>query len=152
MFVLAVQLDQPTRQVTEGRRGGEGAVDERATPTLRRDLAPNQHVFPIAFEDRFDRRDVFSGADQIARRAAPEQQADGADQHRLSGTGLASQNVEAWSKLNLDSIDDRELLNSKKSQHWKRWWLGLVMYASLKRRATNRNFNRSIGLTGISRP
>ncbi len=51
------------------------------------------------FEDGLDGGEVFAGADQVVRSAAAEQQAHGADQHRLAGAGLSCQDVERLFKL-----------------------------------------------------
>ena len=63
--------------------------------------------------------DVFAGADQVARRAAAEQQADRFDQDRLAGAGLAGQDVEAGVELDLDRVDDREVLDAEEAEHRK---------------------------------
>ena len=41
VLVLPVQLDEPLRQVTEGGRRGQGAVDEGPATAVARDVASN---------------------------------------------------------------------------------------------------------------
>ena len=100
MFVLAVQLDESIRQVLQRAGGGQRAGDERAAPTLRRDLAPDDDLLRRrSFEDRLDRGELFAGADQILRRASAQEQADGLDEDRLAGAGFARQDVERLFKF-----------------------------------------------------
>ena len=76
MFMLAMNLHEAGRQILErpGRR--QVAVDERATPALRRDLAADQQVATIGLENRFNGGGVGAGTDEVAGRPAAEQQAD----------------------------------------------------------------------------
>ena len=69
---------------------------------------------PAALEDRLDRGGVLAGADEVAGGAPAEQQADGLDEDRLAGAGLAGQDVEARVELDLDRVDDREVLMRRK--------------------------------------
>jgi len=52
--VLPVKLDEPRRQLLQSAGGRQGAVDERTTAPLRGDLAADQELFAIGFEDRLD--------------------------------------------------------------------------------------------------
>ena len=88
------------------------AVDEGAAAALRGDLAPDQQLFAAALEDRFDRRGVFAGAHEVARRAPAEEQADGLDEDRLAGAGFARQDVQAGIEFDLDRVNHREVLNA----------------------------------------
>ena len=102
------------------RAGGrQRAVDERAAAALRGDLAADEQLFAAALEDRFDGRGVLAGADEVARGAAAEQQADGLDEDRLAGAGFAGQDVQAGVELDLDRVDDREVLDAKEAEHRK---------------------------------
>jgi hypothetical protein len=65
MFVLAVQLDQPRRQLLQRAGSRERAVDVGAAPSLRGDLTADQEFFAAAFENGFDGRRVFTGADEV---------------------------------------------------------------------------------------
>ena len=50
-----------------------------------------------------------------ARRAAAQQQADGLDEHRLAGAGLAGQDVERLFKLDRQTeLDDREIPDAER--------------------------------------
>ena len=80
-------------------------------------------------------RGVLAGADEVARRAAAEQQADRLDEDRLAGPGLAGQDVEAGLELDLDRVDDREMLDAEEAEHAEK----------------RENSNRNIGLTAVSR-
>ncbi len=110
MFVLTVQLDETIRQILERRRGRERAVDEGAASALRRDLASNDQLAAVfGFEDRFDGREIFAGANEVLRRATAEQEPDGFDEDGFAGAGLARQDVERLFKVDGDRLDDREV-------------------------------------------
>jgi len=53
----------------------------------------------------------------IWRGTSPEQQPDGLDQNRLAGAGLPRQDVEAIVELDLDSLDHRQVTDSKEAEH-----------------------------------
>src|SRR5437867_12434149 len=127
-----MQLDESRRQLFEGSRRGEGAIDERPASTLRRNFATHQPLFPAIFEDGFDGGGVFSRADQVARRTAAEEQAYGFDEDRLPCTGFAGQDVEPGLEIDLDGVDNGEVANFQKAEHEKR-----------------ENSNPNIGLTAI---
>ena len=112
MFVLPVEFDQPVGQILQRAGGRQRAVDEGAAAALRGDLAPHQQLFSAAFEDRFDRRDVFAGADEVAGGAPAEQQSDRFDEDRLAGAGLAGQHVQAGVEFDLDRVNHREVLDA----------------------------------------
>ena len=76
-----------------------------------------------------------AGADQIARRPSPQQEADRLDQDGLAGSRLSRQDVEAGAELELDRVDDCEPFDGEEPEHGKRG-----------------NSNPSIGLTAISLP
>ena len=63
---------------------------------------------------------VLAGADEVARGAAAEQQADGLDEDRLAGAGLARQDVQAGVELDLDRVDDREVPDAQEAEHAER--------------------------------
>ena len=110
MLVLAVKLDEAIREILERGRGRERAVDERAAAALRRDLAPDDQLAAVfGFEDRFDGREVFAGANEVLGRASAEQEADGFDEDRFAGAGLARQDVERVFKVDGHRLDDREV-------------------------------------------
>src|SRR5207253_7192577 len=134
MFVLSVQLDEPRRQLLQGARRRERAVDERTASTLRRDLAADQQFFSAAVEDGFDGGDVLVGPDKVARRAPAQEQADRLNENRFAGSGFACQDIEAGVEFHLDRVDDREVADLQKAEHEK-----------------GKNSNGNIGLTAISR-
>ncbi len=110
MLVLAVQLDQARGQILERAGGRERAVDERAAAALRGDLAPDEQFVAVRLSKIASTvGDLFAGPDEVAGGAAAEQQADGLDEDRLAGAGLAGQDVEARLELDLDRVDDREV-------------------------------------------
>ena len=118
MFVLAVQFDEPIRQVFEGRGGGQRAVDECAAPALRGDLAPDDQLAAVfGLENRFDGGDVFAGANQVLGRASAEQQADGFDEDGFSGAGLACQDIERLFKVDGHRLDDRKVADGQIANH-----------------------------------
>ncbi len=117
VIVLAVQLDQTRREIAKRRRGGQRAVDERATASLRRDLPADDHFAVAGVEDRLDGRDVFARPHEVARRARAKQQSDGFDEDRLAGARFARQDVQAGFELDLDFVDDREVLDAQVAQH-----------------------------------
>ena len=112
MLVLTVELDQAVGQILQRAGRGQRAVDEGPAPSLRGDLAAHQQLFAAAFEDRFDRRGVFAGADEVAGGAAAEQQSDRLDEDRLAGAGLAGQDVQAGVEFDLDRVNHREVLDA----------------------------------------
>src|SRR5207249_3696981 len=134
MLVLAVQLDEPGGQILERSSRRERSVDEGAAASLCGDFAANEHLLVPALEDGFDRCGIFTGPDEVARRAAAQEQPHGLDQDGLPRAGLTGQNVQAGPEFNLDGVDDREVIYFEKAEHEKR-----------------ENSNRSIGLTAILR-
>jgi hypothetical protein len=133
MFVLAMELDEPARELLESTGSGERAVDERTAAPLHRDLSSDEQLLAATFEDRFDRRGVFARPYEVAGRAPAQQQTDRFDEDRLAGTGFAGQDVEARVEFDLDRIDHREVLNAQEAEH-----------------GNGENSNRNIGLTAIS--
>ncbi len=119
VLVLTVQFDEARREILQRTGRRERAVDERAAASLRRDLAADQQFFAAALEDGLDRRRVFAGTDQVARRAPTEQKSDGFDQDRLARPGFAREHVQARIELDLDRVDDREMFDAKEPQHAK---------------------------------
>ena len=75
---------------------------------------------PPRLEDGFDGGRVLAGADEVARRAAAEEQADRLDEDRLARAGFAGQDVEARLELDLDGVDDREVRDAEEAEHLKR--------------------------------
>ena len=136
MLVLAVKLDEASRQILERAGGRQFAVDVRPAPALRRDLAANQQFFAARLEDRLDRRDILAGTNEVARGPAAQQEADGLDENGLAGAGFSGQDVEAGLELDLRGVDDREAFDAEKAQHGGK---------------KSEKFNRNIGLTAVLR-
>ena len=80
--------------------------------------------------------DVLAGADEVAGRAAAEQQPDRLDEDRLAGPGFARQDVEAGLELDLDRVDDGEAFDAEEAKHGGK---------------KSENSNRNIGLTAVLR-
>ena len=117
MFVLSVELDEPAGQFLQRAGGDERAIDERPAASLSRDLAPDDDFLVAGLKDRFDRRDLFAGTDEVARRPAPEQQPDRFNENGLAGPGLAGQHVEPGLELDVDRVDDGEPGDAKEPEH-----------------------------------
>ena len=117
VLVLPVKFDEASREVLERAGGRQLAVDVRAAPSLRGDLAANQQLFAARLEDGFDRGDVFAGTHEVARGPAAEQEPDGLDEDGLAGPGLPGQDVEARLEFHLDRVDHGEAFDAEKAQH-----------------------------------
>ncbi len=120
VLVLAVQLDEPRRQILQGACRCHYSVDERPAPALSGNLAAHQKFVAAVLENRFDRRRILAGAYKVARRPAAKEESDGLDQDRFAGPGFPGEHVEARVELDLDRIDDREMFDAKKPQHAKK--------------------------------
>src|SRR5207249_9143110 len=65
----------------------------------------------------FDDRLVSAGADDVGRGAFAKEERERVDNHRLSGTRFAGEDVEAWLKRKGDVRDDGEIADAQLSQH-----------------------------------
>src|SRR5205814_936430 len=117
VLVLSVQLDEPAREVLQRAGRSKSAVDERAAPALRGDLASDDQLFAAALEDGFYRRAVFAGANQVARRPAAQQQADGLDEDRFAGAGFAREDVQPRLELDLGGVNDGQVADAQEAEH-----------------------------------
>ena len=133
MFVLPVELDESRRKFLEGGGRCEFAVDERAAPAAGADLAPDNQLVSVAFEDGLDGGALLASSDEVSRGSAAEQQAHRLNEDGLACPGFACQDIQAGIELDFDGVDDRQAPNPEKTQHGGR-----------------RNSNRNIGLTGFS--
>ena len=113
-------------------RRRQRSVDERAAAAVGGNLAPDQDLFVPTLENRLDAGGVLAGPDEVAGRAAAEQQVDCSDENRLAGAGFAGQDVQAGVEFDLDRIDDRQMGDAKETKHRKRG-----------------NSNPNIGLTAV---
>ena len=77
MLVLAMQFDQPKRQLSECGRRRERSVHEGPAAPLARDVAAHHDVATAVLEERLDRCLLLARPDQVARSAAAEQQPGG---------------------------------------------------------------------------
>jgi biopolymer transport protein TolQ len=134
VLVLAVELDEASREISERASGRERAVDEGAAPALGGDLASDEQFFPAAFENRFDDRRILAGPDQVSGRAPAEEQPDRFHENRLAGSCFASQDIQPGVEFDLNRIEDGEVGDAEEAEH-------------LKKRG---KFNPNIGLTDIS--
>src|SRR5712691_13399044 len=92
MFVLAVQLHEPRRQIAQRRRGRQGAIDERAASSLAADFtADDQLALAALFENGLDGGLRLARADQISGGARAEKKANGLDEDGLAGARLPRQ-------------------------------------------------------------
>ena len=117
VFVLAVQLNQPIGELFERASRDERAVDEGATAPLRRDLSPDEQLFPTTLEDRLDRRRVLTGPHEIARRPSAEEQPDGLHKNRFSGSRLSGQDIQPGVEFHFDRIDHGEAFDGEEAKH-----------------------------------
>ncbi len=118
VLVLTVEVHEAAAQLAKRRARRERAVDQRAAAPLRGHLAADDDFLAVrGLEDRFDRRGVLSGADEIGRGAAPHEQPDGADDDRLPRPGFPGQNVQARLELELEAVDDGKVTNGQEAQH-----------------------------------
>src|SRR4029453_9382339 len=104
-------------QVLQRAGGGERAVDERAAPSLRGQLAPDDDLTAVDLEQRLNCCRVLAGSHTLARRAATEQQADGFDEDRLARAGFTRQDVEAGVEIDLEPLDDGQVFDAQIPQH-----------------------------------
>ena len=81
------------------------------------DFAAHQELLVALLEDRLDGGGVLPGSHQVARGAAAEQQADGFDQDRFAGAGLAGEDVQAGLELDVDGVDDGQIADTEEAQH-----------------------------------
>jgi hypothetical protein len=115
MLVLSMQIDERSRQLAQGARRRERAVDEcPAAPTLRRDVASYDQLRSILpFENGFDDRRFLTGSDEIAGRAPSGNETDGAHEYRFAGTCLAGKDTQTRLELQLEMIDDGEIADAE---------------------------------------
>ena len=118
MLVLAVQLDEPLRQVAQRAAVARAPLmNERLRPWLD-DLAADDQLVAVASSKIASMVACgFAGANQVGRGAGAEQQPDGLDEDGLAGAGLAGQDVEAGLELDLDGLDHRKVADAEEAQH-----------------------------------
>ena len=143
MLVLPVQLDQTPGQILERASGRQRAVDEGAAPSLGRDLAADQQLFPAAVENRFNGSRVLPRPHEVARRPPSEQQADGFHQDRLAGAGFTRQDIQPGVEVNLHRVDDGKVPDAEEPEHYS------VAPALDWAKVKEKNSNRNIGLTAL---
>jgi hypothetical protein len=118
MFMLSMKLDERAGKRSEIAGGRQCAIDERSTAALRRDLSAHDELFAVTgLEDRFDRREILAGPDQILSRSATQQQTNCANENRLAGPRLPCQNVERLFKLDRDRLDHRKIADGEEADH-----------------------------------
>ena len=136
VLVLAVDLDQPLAGGAQGAQRGGGVVDVGARRAVARQHPPQQagvvaeaalgepraepgRVVRVAVEGDLGARRA--RADQAAAGAVAEHQADGVDQDRLAGAGLAAEHVHAGPQLQLQPLDHGEVADGQAAQHGYRF-------------------------------
>ena len=118
MLVLAMDVQNPGADGTEGRGRDEPIVDEGAASALRRHFAAQHALASVGvLRHRLHHRPLSAGPHQARRRPRSPQQAQCADHDRLAGAGLAGQDREAGVQLELEAIDDRQVPNAEKADH-----------------------------------
>lgn len=131
--MLAVQVHQEGADGGEDTDGRRAAVDPGAGTPLGAHLAPDDDpaVFGLhsqVLEPALGRpRESLEGAlDHRARGTRPhrgavapaaKQQAEGVDQHRLAGTGLAGEDVQAGTKGEGDVRDGGDVADAEFGEH-----------------------------------
>jgi len=82
------------------------------------DVTADQHLVTAwTFEHRLDGRGVGSGADEVGRGAASEEQTHRFDEDGLPGAGLSGKRGEPWIEIDLDGFDHRQVADAKRAQH-----------------------------------
>ncbi len=129
VIVRSVQINQKIPQQLEQTEGGWGAVDELAARagggkgSLEQELSLAAWLHPVLaqqgvdrcgfgqVEDRFDGADLRSGPDQRAVAPFAQQQLQGAEEHRLAGSGFTGDGVESGARLPGDLLHEGEVAN-----------------------------------------
>ena len=132
-LVLSVQVHQQGAELRQDRGRRRAAVHPRARAAFGRDLAAHHHspVLHIeaegldpqpgrrveALERAFDDGLACPGTDLPAGRALAQQQRQRVHQHRLPGTGLAGEHVEAGAEVEGDIGDGGEVADAELGEH-----------------------------------
>ena len=118
MLVLTMEFKKAVPQILERRGRRERVIDERATSSLRGDLAAHDLFAAVgAFEHRLHGGRVFSGADKVCTGATAKEQVDGADEYRLPRSRFARQDVETRFEFDVELVDDRQAADAEKAEH-----------------------------------
>jgi hypothetical protein len=136
VLVLAVERDQPPAELPEVRRRCRPPLHERPRPPVGADPAPEHDLVgvlrqPLAqlgevgvveqplrrLEHALDVCLGGSGADDPRAGLTPEQQVERMGEHRLAGTGLAGQRVQAGPEPQLGPLDQEQVLDAKLYEH-----------------------------------
>src|SRR5262249_44442026 len=113
-----MKIDERPRQLPQGRRRRQGAVDEAAAPAGGGNLASYDELTAVgSLKDRLDRGAVFTRPDELGGGASAYQEPDGTDEDGLPGAGLAGEDVETWFELQLELVDDRQIADGEEAQH-----------------------------------
>ncbi len=90
VLVLSVQIDERPGELAQRAARDERAVDEGAAASLGRHFPADDDLAAVGgVEHGFDRGGLLAGAHELGRGAAADEQADGAEEDRLAGAGLA---------------------------------------------------------------
>ena len=130
--VLAMDAQQPGRDVPHHGGGGRHSVDPAGSLAVGADLAVKQQVLgglvAAGFQLGTDRcRDLFKGgpdtgfvctaAHKFPGGAVAEDRVDGINEDRLAGAGFAGQHVKAGGKANPGLFDHRHIFDFQLCQH-----------------------------------
>jgi len=108
MRMLTVQIDGALAQLGEVRHGGQTAVDVRTGPAIGRDHTGHHVLVVTDHEPAFDARLRGTGAHHGGVGTSAHQEADGFDEHRLPGAGLAGERREAVPEHQVEAVDHPE--------------------------------------------
>src|SRR5919199_5208701 len=137
-LVLAMNIDQPPAHFTEHSTGHRSAVDARDTPPrlgielARQDdlvfalvnqailLKYRQDIRAIAQrEDTLDTSDLAAGTHKAWIDFFSTQHSQRIDDDRLTGSGFTGQDIEGWSKGQVEAVDDGKVADIELNQHRK---------------------------------
>ncbi len=130
---LAVDVDQALADLFQGLDRDGPTVDPAHIAPFEADLAAQkqdarlvalQAVFSqqraddrldlgVEQEGTLDGRPIGAGTDNVGLTPPAQQQADGVDDDRLAGAGLAGQDVETGAEFEIELVDDGQIVNSQ---------------------------------------
>src|SRR5215207_9939617 len=121
MLVLTVKVYQAAARVPQRGTRCQHAVDGCAAASKDGYLTADDRLPAVGgFENGFDGRLLLPCPDELGGGATSDQETDGPDQDALARPCLSGQNREPRLKLEFETIDDCEMLNSEKAEHWTR--------------------------------
>jgi hypothetical protein len=130
-LVLAVHRRRGAAPGRAARPRDDRAVGRRAPLAVRLQLAPEHELVAVLgqralfqqgagvlqLEDGLDGRSLLARPDEIGRGALAEDEAQGIDQDRLAGAGLAGEQGQAGSERQLERGDERDVVYFQQLEH-----------------------------------